>query len=97
MTGVLIDAGPQVAILSARDAAHRICLEQSRLIDHPMLTCWPVITEAAWLLRERPASVRGLFQAFGDGTLQIAPLGEADMPAITRIMETYPAPPSISG
>lgn len=89
MTSVLVDTGPLVAIVSARDAAHAVCLEQSRTISRPMLTCWPVVTAAAWLLRNRPASVRMLFAAFGDGVLRIAALDESDIPPIGRILETY--------
>jgi uncharacterized protein len=54
-----------------------------------MVTCWPVVTEAAWLLRNRPASVRDLFRAFQDGVLRLAPLDESDMPAIDGILKTY--------
>ena len=89
MNGVLVDTGPLVAILSIQDAAHAVCLEQSRTISRPMLTCWPVVTEAFWLLRNRPVAVRGLFAAFRDDTLRIAPLDKADIPPIERILETY--------
>lgn len=89
MTGVLIDTGPLVAIVSERDTEHRRCLEQSRTISPPMVTCWPVVTEAAWLLRNRPSSVRGLFRAFEDGVLRLAHLDESDLPAIDGILKTY--------
>jgi uncharacterized protein len=89
VNGVLIDTGPLVAIISERDTEHRRCLEQSRTISPPMVTCWPVVTEAAWLLRNRPASVRDLFCAFEDGVLRLARLDETDMPAIDGILKTY--------
>jgi uncharacterized protein len=89
MNGVLIDTGPLVAIVSEHDTEHRRCLEQSRTISPPMVTCWPVVTEAAWLLRNRSASVRDLFRAFQDGVLRLAPLDETDMPAIDGILKTY--------
>src|SRR5947207_483994 len=54
-----------------------------------MVTCWPVVTEAAWLLRNRPASVRVLFRTFEDGVLRLARLDETDMPAIDGILKTY--------
>ena len=89
MNGVLIDTGPLVAIVSDRDTEHRRCLEQSRTISPPMVTCWPVVTEAAWLLRNGPASVRDLFRALEDGVLRLARLDETDMPAIDGILKTY--------
>ena len=89
MNGVLIDTGPLVAIVSERDAEHRRCLEQSRTISPPMVTCWPVVTEAAWLLRNRLESVRALFRAFEEGVLRLARLDESDMPAIDGILKAY--------
>ena len=89
MTAVLVDTGPLVAIASARDAAHAVCIEHSRTISRPMVTCWPVFTEAAWLLRSRPAAIRALFRTFRDGTLRMAPLDETDIPAIERILDAY--------
>jgi hypothetical protein len=89
VNGVLIDTGPLVAIVSERDAEHMRCLEQSRTISPPMVTCWPVVTEAAWLLRNRPESVRALFRAFEDGVLRLARLDETDMPSIDGILKTY--------
>ena len=89
MTRILIDTGPLVAIASDRDAQHRQCMEQSREIGRPMLTCWPVVTEAVWLLRNQPVSIRNLFRTFEDGTFRLASLDETDMPAIERILETY--------
>lgn len=55
-----------------------------------MLTCWPVLTEAFWMLRDRPAAIHNLLRSFGaDGLLQLATLGEADLPGIARILQVY--------
>jgi uncharacterized protein len=89
-SGVLVDTGPLVAIFSAQDAHHGKCVSQLSAIDHPMLTCWPVLTEAFWTLRDRPAAIQSLLRSFGeDGLLRLATLDEADLPGIARILQTY--------
>lgn len=60
MARVLIDTGPLVAIVSARDASHRTCVEQLQELTPSLYTCWPVLTEAAWLLRRYPGAIRQL-------------------------------------
>jgi predicted nucleic acid-binding protein len=64
LTGkLLIDTGPIVAIMLESDEHHEICVEQLRQIKGTLGTCWPVITEAAWLLRACPEAIRR-FPAF---------------------------------
>ena len=48
---VLVDAGPLVALLNAKDAAHSICAAIAKDLPRPMLTTWIVLAEAAWLLQ----------------------------------------------
>src|SRR4051794_23655970 len=40
----------------------------------PLLTCWPVVTEAAWLLRTRPDTLHRLLGSFESG-LETIPVG----------------------
>lgn len=90
MTGrLLIDTGPIVAILVDSDAHHKVCVDQLRNIRGPMLTCWPVITEAAWLLRAYPAAVRKLLASFDGGPFELVPLDETDLPAVAAILIRY--------
>jgi uncharacterized protein len=65
-------------------------VSQLSTIDHPMLTCWPVLTEAFWMLPDRPAATQNLLRSFGeDGLLPLATLNEDDLPGIARILQTY--------
>jgi len=53
------------------------------------LACWPVITEAVWLLRHSPAAVQRLLGAFDAGLLKMLPLEASAVPAIAALMDRY--------
>ncbi len=90
MTGrLLIDTGPIVAILVDSDQHHAACVEQLRQIRGPLLTCWPVLTEAAWLLRAYPNAIRTLLASFGRRPFEMLPLDESDLPSIAAILAKY--------
>lgn len=86
---LLIDTGPIVAILLDSDEHHDACVEQLRSIRGPLLTCWPVITEAAWLLRAYPEAIRRLLASFGGRPFDLLPLDEMDLSAIAAILAKY--------
>ncbi|HJZ98311.1 MAG TPA: PIN domain-containing protein [Candidatus Solibacter sp.] len=86
---MLVDTGPIVAVLVESDEHHEACIEQLRQIRPPLFTCWPVITEAAWLLRAYPDAMRRLLASFDGRPFQILPLGEADLSAIASILAKY--------
>jgi predicted nucleic acid-binding protein len=89
MRRVLADIGPLVAILSRRDQYHRACVEALREMPGPLFTCWPVITEAAWLLRRDPTAVAQLLHSLDTGFLELLPLTTADAKDIAAILKKY--------
>lgn len=86
---VLVDTGPIVAMLSASDEHHEACVEQLHHIRGPLLTCWPVITEAAWLLRSYPLALGRLLSSFNGRLFQLLSLNEADLSGIATILAKY--------
>jgi len=86
---VLVDTGPIVAILLESDQYHEACVDQLHHIRSPLLTCWPVITEAAWLLRAYPQAIRKLLSSFDGRPFELVPLGETDLPGIAAILAKY--------
>jgi predicted nucleic acid-binding protein len=86
---VLVDTGPLVAILSEADQHHEACVEALRHLDGPLLSCWPVITEAAWLLRRHPRAVQQLLGSLDGGFLRLLPLDGAEAQGIARVMKKY--------
>jgi uncharacterized protein len=59
---VLIDAGPLVALLSARDAAHVACTQAVGGLVKPLVSSWAVLAEAAWLLRNTQGGLAALLR-----------------------------------
>lgn len=86
---VLMDTGPLVAILSPRDQFHETCTQALKDLAPPLYTCWPVLTEAAWLLRFDPAAVERLLRSAATGLYRILPLDENDGVAIAAILKKY--------
>lgn len=86
---VLIDTGPLVALFSDEDAYHGRCVEALKTMTSPLLTCWPVITEAAWLLRKRPQSLYRMLGGFESPLLSLLSIQSSDMPGIAAILSRY--------
>ncbi len=86
---VLADAGPLVAILSPSDIHHEACVEVARNIAPPLLTSWPVIAEAAWLLRKRHLAVDHLLNLIESGAIAVLDLDKEAVKQTRRIMNRY--------
>jgi hypothetical protein len=89
MRRVLVDTGPLVAILSRADAHHHRCVEALRELPGPLFSCWPVITEAVWLLRDYPRAVQQLLKSLGSGFVELLPLTSLEADAIAAILKKY--------
>jgi uncharacterized protein len=89
MKRVLVDTGPLVAIMSPADQHHKTCLEALHDLPGPLFSCWPVITEAAWLLRRRPGVVRQLLDSISAGFLELLPVESAEATEIGKVIEKY--------
>lgn len=86
---VLVDTGPIVAIFSEDDHEHSRCRDVLADLTPPLLTCWPVVTEVAWLLRSRPHTLRDLFTSFDAGLFALLPLDGPDVPHVAALMKRY--------
>jgi predicted nucleic acid-binding protein len=86
---ILVDTGPMVALFSEDDNHYERCRETLSFLTPPLLTCWPVVTEAAWLLRTRPQSLHRLFESFDGGLFGLLPFDADDLPAVSGLMKRY--------
>jgi uncharacterized protein len=86
---ILVDTGPLVAIVSKDDVHHQVCVETLASLPPPLLTCWPVLTEAAWLLRTKPVALERLFAAFDAGMVDLLTLERDAIPWIAQFVRRY--------
>jgi uncharacterized protein len=86
---VLVDTGPLVAILRAEDHYHELCVRTLAQLGGPLLSCWPVITEAAWLLRSHPRAIERLLLGSDGSFLELAHLSGTEAIPIAEILNRY--------
>jgi predicted nucleic acid-binding protein len=89
MRRVLVDTGPLVAIMSRSDQHHKTCVEALHDLPGPLFSCWPVITEAAWLLRGHAGAVRQLLDSISAGFLELLSIPSAEAAEIGKVIEKY--------
>jgi len=87
--GVLVDAGPLVALIDADDAAHEACVATLRSLRDPLITVWPAFTEAMYLLGESWRGQKALWSRIETEALTLAPLDTGDVPRMRELMEKY--------
>lgn len=85
----LVDSGPLAAIFFTGDHNHSDCVQALHSLPWPLLSCWPVITEALWLLRQSPDAALKLLAAIDTDFLRLLQLQANDSPEIAKIMDRY--------
>lgn len=92
MKRVLVDTGPIVAVLNRRDQYHQACVDALHEMPGPLFTCWPVITEAVWLLGQGfhgPEHLQRLINSIDSGFLVLLPLATQDALPVATILKKY--------
>ena len=86
---VLVDAGPLVAILDRSDQHHAACVGALRRVRGSLLTVWPVMTEAMYLLGFSVRAQGALLEMVELGTLKMLTIDSSDVPRIRELMVQY--------
>ena len=86
---VVVDTGPLVAIVRKREEAHHRCVAAIKELRAPLLTCWPVLTEAAWLLRHEPGGLKAIDGLLQTGAIRIVELDADAFHWIINFLEQY--------
>ncbi len=89
MPVVLVDTGPLVAILDKSDDWHQICRKTLETLRDPLLTVWPVMAEASYLLRASIDAQSRLMNWIQNGSVRLANLDRDDVPRIRELMLKY--------
>ena len=87
--GILVDAGPLVAILNRRDRDHVSCVGVLKKIQRPLLTTWVPVTEAMYLLDFSVDAQNALLEMIERGVLKIMDIGAEDLPSIRSLIKKY--------
>ena len=86
---ILIDAGPMVALLRRPDQHHERCVAAARDITEPLVTVWPAVTEAMFLLSDRPDAQVALAERLEAEAIRLLPLEAGDLPRIRELIWKY--------
>jgi predicted nucleic acid-binding protein len=89
MRAVLIDAGPLVALLDRSDNFHASVTETLAKIRDPLVSVWPVLVEAMYLLAFSWRAQKGLWEILETGVVRLLPLHDEDIPHLKNLMEKY--------
>ena len=86
---ILLDTGPIVAFFDASDNYHSLCLETLKKINEPLITSWPVLTEAFYLLGFSWRAQDNLWAFIMRGGLKTASLDPGMQMRCRKLMEKY--------
>jgi predicted nucleic acid-binding protein len=83
------DTGPLVAVVRSREKAHKKCAAALKTFRPPLLTCWPVLTEVAWLLRKERGGMKAIGRLIDSGVVKLIELDATALAWIIAFMDRY--------
>ena len=85
----LLDTGPLVSFLGSGLEHHAWAVEQWKEVRPPLLTCEPVLTETAFLLKRAGRDTDALFALLERGVIRIAIGIEREQADLRGLMRRY--------
>jgi predicted nucleic acid-binding protein len=86
---ILLDTGPIVAFFDASDDFYQICIDILKKIKEPLITTWPVLTEAFYLLGFSWKAQDNLWAFILRGGVEISSLDLKMQARCRELMEKY--------
>jgi predicted nucleic acid-binding protein len=89
VTAVLLDTGPLVAFLNARDRYHGWSAGVLEEVEAPVFSCEAVLSEACFLLRNARGGREAVLKLVERGLLQVPFRLEAESAPVRRLLARY--------
>lgn len=86
---ILLDTGPIVAFFDASDDYHEACIELLKGIEEPLITTWPVLTEAFYLLGFSWRAQDNLWEFIERGGVKILSMDDKQQARCRQLMKKY--------
>jgi predicted nucleic acid-binding protein len=86
---VILDTGPLVTFLAAGLKHHDWVCQQWQRLRPPLITCEPVLTEVAFLLKREGCETDPIFALLERGVLRIGLEIEDQLPDLRALMRRY--------
>jgi predicted nucleic acid-binding protein len=86
---ILLDTGPIVAFFDASDDYHQICIDILKNINEPLVTTWPILTEAFYLLGFSWQAQDNLWEFMLRGGIEIFPIDAKMQSRCRELMKKY--------
>ena len=90
VAAVLVDAGALIAFIDPDDAHHERAVEQVKRVHEPLVTVWPALTEAMYMLAARTQQGQALLcDMVFDGAVSLLELNAREFPRMKELMARY--------
>ena len=86
---VACDAGPLIALINRRDQFHSSCVAAAESLRFPLLTVWPVIVEAYYILDNRGGPADRVLHWLTARHLRLIDLRDADLRRMRQLIKKY--------
>lgn len=86
---IAVDTGPIVALFDKSDNYHGLCVEALKTVKDSLITTWPVITEAMYLLDFSLRAQELCWEFIASGALEIDSHSGDDAEELKNLMRKY--------
>ena len=93
MTHVIIDTGPLVALLVARERHHGWARETLDALEPPLFTCEAVLSEACFLVRDLRGGRDAVLGLVARGAVEVGFALTVEIERVRRLMARYASVP----